>query len=71
MAGGGITNLLFKLQGPEEEAAILVRIYGEDTDVLIDRERDNALFDELARYASDDVAGCLLGGIADCYALMP
>eukprot|EP00752_Nemacystus_decipiens_P008976 g8013.t1 len=47
--GGGITNLLFKLQGPKEEAAILVRIYGEDTDVLIDRERDNALFDELAR----------------------
>eukprot|EP00903_Cladosiphon_okamuranus_P010046 g9525.t1 len=46
--GGGITNLLFKLQGPEEETAILVRIYGEDTDVLIDRERDNALFDELA-----------------------
>ena len=49
-AGGGITNLLFKLQGPKDEAAILVRIYGEDTDVLIDRERDNALFDELARY---------------------
>lgn len=47
-AGGGITNLLFKLQGPKEEAAILVRIYGEDTDVLIDRERDNELFDELA-----------------------
>lgn len=48
-AGGGITNLLFKLQGPKDEAAVLVRIYGEDTDVLIDRERDNALFDELAR----------------------
>ncbi|CAM9493272.1 unnamed protein product [Scytosiphon promiscuus] len=47
--GGGITNLLFKLQGPTEEGAVLVRIYGEDTDVLIDRERDNALFDELAR----------------------
>lgn len=48
-AGGGITNLLYKLQGPPAEAAILVRIYGKDTDVLIDRERDNALFDELAR----------------------
>ncbi|CAN0201555.1 unnamed protein product, partial [Ectocarpus sp. 12 AP-2014] len=47
-AGGGITNLLFKLQGPPAEAAILVRIFGKDTDVLIDRERDNALFDELA-----------------------
>ncbi|CAM9334996.1 unnamed protein product [Ectocarpus sp. 4 AP-2014] len=46
--GGGITNLLFKLQGPPAEAAILVRIFGKDTDVLIDRERDNALFDELA-----------------------
>lgn len=41
--------MLYKLQGPETEAAVLVRIYGEDTDVLIDRERDNALFDELAR----------------------
>lgn len=57
-SGGGITNLLYKLQGPETEAAILVRIYGEDTDVLIDRERDNALFDELARCA--EVEECLL-----------
>lgn len=47
-AGGGITNLLFKLDGPEAEDSVLVRIYGQDTEVLIDRERDNALFNELA-----------------------
>lgn len=47
-AGGGITNLLFKLDGPETENPVLVRIYGQDTEVLIDRERDNALYNELA-----------------------
>lgn len=47
-AGGGITNLLFKLDGPETENPVLVRIYGQDTEVLIDRERDNKLFNELA-----------------------
>ena len=65
-AGGGITNLLFKLEGPKEEAAILVRIYGEDTDVLIDRERDNALFDELARYTDAAVCVCIYCVLCGC-----
>ena len=46
---GGITNQLYKLEGPPEEAAVLVRIYGEDTDILIDRERDNRIFNELSK----------------------
>lgn len=47
-AGGGITNLLFKLDGPKEDNPVLVRIYGQDTDILIDREKDTDLFQELA-----------------------
>lgn len=46
--GGGITNLLFKAEGPAGMAPVLVRIYGEGTDILIDREKDNHLFHELA-----------------------
>ncbi|CAM9228859.1 unnamed protein product [Discosporangium mesarthrocarpum] len=45
---GGITNLLFKLTGPGS-LALLVRIYGVNTDIMIDRERDNRLFNELGR----------------------
>lgn len=47
-SGGGITNILFKAQGPSEIPPVLVRIYGDGSDVLIDREKDNHLFHELS-----------------------
>lgn len=46
--GGGITNVLFKAEGPKGEEPVLVRIYGENTDILVNRDRDNHLFHELA-----------------------
>lgn len=50
---GGITNLLFKVTVPAiteplGASALLVRIFGEKTEVLIDREKDNAVFEELS-----------------------
>jgi len=44
---GGITNLLYRLEAGGESR--LVRIYGENTEVLIDREQDTATFAELAQ----------------------
>lgn len=44
-----------------------MRIYGEDTDVLIDRERDNALFDELARCTDAAVCVCIYCVLCVCY----
>lgn len=39
---GGITNLLYTVNCAGER--ILVRVFGEKTEVLIDREKDNAVF---------------------------
>ncbi len=45
---GGITNRLFRLfSGRRPE--LLVRIYGDNTEVVIDRESENRLFAELSR----------------------
>ncbi len=38
---GGITNLLFKLQPKDEHEAVLVRVFGAKTEMMINRERDN------------------------------
>jgi hypothetical protein len=44
---GGITNLLYCVydrdHAEEEDYAALVRIFGEKTEVLIDREKDNRM----------------------------
>lgn len=45
---GGITNALYKVCTTDNKC-VLVRIYGENTEVLIDRERENAVFAELSR----------------------
>lgn len=58
--------MLYKVQGPESEGAVLVRIYGEDTDVLIDRDRDNALFHELARCAEEAKSACCIPALCRC-----
>ena len=46
--GGGITNLLFKLTA-DGQPPILVRLYGNGTEAVIDRDRENALFARLSR----------------------
>ncbi|KAJ9455362.1 putative ethanolamine kinase [Diplonema papillatum] len=45
--GGGITNLLFKVTS-KGEPSYLVRLYGTNTEVVIDREEDNRLFAKLS-----------------------
>ncbi len=44
---GGITNVLHRLDAPGKNA-VLVRIYGPNTDVVIDRERENRIFASLS-----------------------
>ena len=46
--GGGITNLLFRLE-TEGRPPLLVRIYGRNTDVVIDRDAENRLLARLSR----------------------
>ena len=46
--GGGITNALFRLSGAGRPT-VLVRVYGHNTEVVIDREAENALFARLSR----------------------
>jgi len=45
---GGITNLLFRLESVGRPP-LLVRIYGDNTEVVIDREGENRLFAALSR----------------------
>lgn len=45
--GGGITNLLFRLDDGDRPP-VLVRIYGRNTEVVIDREGENRLFARLS-----------------------
>lgn len=44
---GGITNGLVRLSAPEHDD-VLVRVYGPNTELVIDRERENALFARLS-----------------------
>lgn len=37
---GGITNLLLKLSPPDEHKPVLVRVFGDNTDIVIDREAE-------------------------------
>jgi len=46
--GGGITNLLFKLTAPGRPP-LLARLYGRNTEVVIDRVAENRLFAQLSR----------------------
>ena len=39
---GGITNLLFKMQPKSGQEAVLVRVFGAKTEMMINRERDNS-----------------------------
>ena len=47
---GGITNLLWKVLPPEESGLgpVVVRVFGEETDRLIDRERELRLLLQLS-----------------------
>jgi ethanolamine kinase len=45
---GGITNVLYELRAPGRPP-LLVRIHGQNTEVLIDREAEIRLFGELSR----------------------
>jgi ethanolamine kinase len=46
--GGGITNLLLRVDAAGLDP-VLVRIYGPNTEVVIDRESENRLFAQLSR----------------------
>ncbi len=37
---GGITNLLLKLSPPDEHKPVLVRVFGDNTDIVIDRKAE-------------------------------
>jgi ethanolamine kinase len=50
VVGGGITNRLFALAA-EGCPPLLVRVYGDNTEVVIDRESENALFATLSQCA--------------------
>eukprot|EP00667_Euglena_gracilis_P013493 EG_transcript_13928 len=43
---GGITNLLFKVTSPA--GALLVRVYGDKTELVIDREKETAMLRQLS-----------------------
>jgi len=47
VVSGGITNQLYRLDA-EERPTVLVRLYGANTEVIIDRETENALFAKLS-----------------------
>ena len=56
VVSGGITNLLYQVkQSSDSVSSLLVRIYGEKTEILIDRENENKTFAELSKrnYAPD------------------
>lgn len=44
---GGITNGLLRVTRQHGHDAVLVRLFGKNTEYLIDRDRDNALFEYL------------------------
>jgi ethanolamine kinase len=46
---GGITNELYKVTGTDSSHSVLVRLYGANTEILIDREIDNKCCAELSR----------------------
>ena len=48
VVSGGITNLLYLLTAPGLDP-VLVRLYGANTETVIDRDRENALFARLSR----------------------
>ena len=59
---GGITNLLYRLDNPTpgaKWASALVRVFGAKTELLIDREKDNRVFQAL----SDAKFGPYLHGV--------
>ena len=45
---GGITNSLFKVYRSDSPRAVLVRVFGDKTEIIIDRENDLAAFRALA-----------------------
>mmetsp|Transcript_42048 Transcript_42048/g.131731 ORF Transcript_42048/g.131731 Transcript_42048/m.131731 type:complete len:418 (-) Transcript_42048:123-1376(-) len=45
---GGVTNMLYRVSGPGAAQPVLVRVYGLNTEVLIDRERENRIFAALS-----------------------
>ncbi|CAM9912530.1 unnamed protein product [Scytosiphon promiscuus] len=45
---GGITNVIFKARNAATGEGALVRVYGKDTDLLLDRRKEAAVFSELS-----------------------
>eukprot|EP00904_Undaria_pinnatifida_P006155 jgi/Undpi1/266/HiC_scaffold_1.g00262.m1 len=45
---GGITNVIFKARNAGTGEGALVRVYGKDTDLLLDRRKEAAVFSELS-----------------------
>ncbi|CAM9167544.1 unnamed protein product, partial [Hapterophycus canaliculatus] len=45
---GGITNVIFKARNAATGEGALVRVYGKDTDLLLDRRSEAAVFSELS-----------------------
>eukprot|EP00752_Nemacystus_decipiens_P017308 g15505.t1 len=45
---GGITNVIFKARNLATGEGALVRVYGKDTDLLLDRTKEAAVFSELS-----------------------
>ncbi|CBJ26798.1 choline/ethanolamine kinase [Ectocarpus siliculosus] len=45
---GGITNVIFKARNTATGEGALVRVYGKDTDLLLDRRKEAAVFSELS-----------------------
>lgn len=59
--GGGITNLLFRLEDGDRPP-LLIRVYGRNTELVIDRERENRL---VARLSAAGVAPPVYGRFAN------
>ena len=66
---GGITNRLYCISLPGSMAAdtkpVLVRVYGEGSDLFIDRQMDEAVFRELTVYPSGTFGVKLLATLKD------
>lgn len=60
---GGITNLIYRVESTESDNKVLVRIYGDKTDYIINREREMAICEVLFKIGlSKNIYGCFEGG---------
>ena len=62
---GGITNRLYRVSLSTIPESVLVRVYGDGSDILIDRNVDEAVFRELTTYPSGTFGVKLLATFND------